>query len=265
MVARYRLSHALVNELTDLFAPKLKGNEDRQSLVLLAFQGEQELLNQVKWGGSSRAFSAHLVDLVDEYGYLHTGELAVVVLLHEFAELCGLVERDRVGAIIELIQAESTDSRPNLPVSQVTALPSSRQTAYCQLGIRGLVALVVGIIFGTWFTTQYVSQYDMGDLLGGVFMFTILAGASTVVAPEIAFSLFQPASARPSFTQSQLWRTGAFILVLAGGAWFVQDGLPIFAGATTFIVLWAIHGYDPCGERTADTTDNRISSSNNTA
>lgn len=105
-----KLTRQTRDDLIDFLSLYLD-EEDRHALVETAFHGSP-LLEQVRWQGSTRDFTAHLLKTMLKYGEIERGRPAVMVLLETLEKQVGYDNREHIQQFLTEL---SLVSRPVIP------------------------------------------------------------------------------------------------------------------------------------------------------
>lgn len=104
----------LFDEVVDFLLPMMGDPDQRDAVVRKALHGEK-VLNQIKPDGNPLTYTNRLVNILDHYGRLESGNLALVALLIEYKNNVGVDRQNQIDQFIIRIQ-----SAPILPINDTT-------------------------------------------------------------------------------------------------------------------------------------------------
>lgn len=101
------MNKPLFDRLVQQLLPEMDDSGSRKALIESALYGAP-ILQKIQWDGAARPFTVRLVRLLDEYGDLAPGRLALVAVLEEVKAQVGLDRQAQIEALIGELQAPST-------------------------------------------------------------------------------------------------------------------------------------------------------------
>jgi hypothetical protein len=117
------LTQDLFKQISELLRPAMGDAADRKALIESAFVGSR-LLEQIQWDGAARTFTTRLVRLLDQFGEISPGRLALVALLEEYRQEVGTnVQAEIDGLLSKLAAATKISPSPTPAAPSVVASP----------------------------------------------------------------------------------------------------------------------------------------------
>ncbi len=114
------MSKDLFDQIVAVLLPEMDDLSERKSLVKKALVGSK-IVSKIHWEGDANTFTIRLVQRLDDYGTLPSGQLALVAVLLEVRQQVGVERQARIDALLSNLLVTSDKNEATVP-------PASRPT-----------------------------------------------------------------------------------------------------------------------------------------
>ncbi len=100
------MNKELFDQIVKLLLPEMGDASARKSLVESALY-QSTVLQKIQWDGAAHTFTVRLIRLLDQFGQVETGRLAITALLEEVKPLVGADRQAEIDGLIGQLKANS--------------------------------------------------------------------------------------------------------------------------------------------------------------